>query len=260
MRPVADGEREGRHVAGGDRGAAHERVRPDAAELVDAREAAEGREVLDLDVAGERGGVGEDRVAPDEAVVGHVRLGHEQVVRPDAGEPPAPGRPPVDGRALAEHVAVADLDAARLPAELEVLRHEPDRAEREEAVVLAHARVAVDHHVRVEHRPPPEARLVPDHAEGPHPHARLEHGAGRDASQGVDLGRRHASPPGAGAAPRPRARRPPARRRGSARDRPAGGRGAPRGAAGRRGPRAVGTSPRRSPPPGSRPGAGREPS
>ncbi len=203
----------------GDGGAAHERVRADPAELVDAREAPERREVVHLDVAGERGGVREDRVAPDEAVVGDVHLGHEQVVRPDAGEPPGPGGPPVDGRPLAEDVAVADLDAAGLSAELEVLRHEPDRAEREEAIVLAHARVALDHHVRVEHRPPTQACLVPDDAERPHLHARLEHGARRDPREGVDVGqgqRRHLEQqPGLG-----RARRSPAPRRGSGRDRP----------------------------------------
>ena len=114
---------------------------------------------------------------------------------------------------FAEHVAVADLDAARLPAELEVLRHEPDRAEREEAVALAHARVAVDHHVRVEHRRPrPRRTLSPTTQKGPTRTPGSSTAPAATRAQGVDVGRGHASPPGAGAAPRPRARRPPAPR------------------------------------------------
>ena len=55
--------------------------------------------------------------------------------------------------------------------------------------MLAHARVALDHHVRVEHRPPTQAHPVPDDAERPHLHARLEHGPRRDPREGVDVGR-----------------------------------------------------------------------
>ena len=52
--PVPDRQRERQHVLGGDRGPAHERVRAHAAELVHAREAADGRVVLHLDVSRER--------------------------------------------------------------------------------------------------------------------------------------------------------------------------------------------------------------
>ena len=114
----------------------------------------------------------------------------KQVVGADARHPPAARRSPVDGRALAEDVAVADLDAGGLAAELQVLGHEADRAEGEEAVALPDPGVAVDHHVGLERRAPPDPHPGPDHAEGPHAHARLEHGPRRHAGERVDLGRR----------------------------------------------------------------------
>ncbi len=98
-------------------------------------------------------------------------------------------RAAVDGRALAERVPVADLDPRRLAAELEVLRHEADGAEREEAVALADHGVAVDHHVRLEHGAPAEAHARAHDAERADAHARLEGRLRRDPRQRVDLGR-----------------------------------------------------------------------
>jgi len=101
------------------------------------------------------------------------------------GEAAAAGRPAVHRRALAEHVAVADLDPRVLAAVLEVLGHEPDRREREEAVVLPDPGVAVDHDVRLEHGSAAEPDAGTDDAERPDPHAGLEPRAGRHARERI---------------------------------------------------------------------------
>ena len=105
-----------------------------------------------VDVAAEGRGVGEDRVVPDPAVVGHVGVGHEQVVGADLGDAAAEGRAEVDGHELVDGVAVADHEAARLPPVLQVLGNDAHRAEREEMVLLAEGRVAVDDRVGVDRR------------------------------------------------------------------------------------------------------------
>ena len=132
-------------------------------------------------------------------------------------------------------VAVADLDARVLVAVLEVLRREPDRAEREEAVVLPDAGAALDHDVRIERRcrgrgspRDPRSRTAPPARQARAAPAATPARAGRSRASRV-------SPPAAAGAPPPRAPRPPARRRESARARRGAARAGPRAAAGRPG-------------------------
>ena len=106
--------------------------------------------VLDRDVAAERGGVAEDGVVADVAVVRDVRVGHEHVVVADLGQPAAARGAAVDRDELADHVAVADHQAGRLPAELQVLRDQADRGERKDLVAVADLGVAVDHRGRAD--------------------------------------------------------------------------------------------------------------
>ena len=54
----------------------------------------------------------------DHAVVRDVRVGHEQVVVADARDALVVRRAAIDGAALAEHVAVADLEPRRLAARI----------------------------------------------------------------------------------------------------------------------------------------------
>ena len=51
----------------------------------------------------------------------------------------------MDRHELADDVAVADHDARRLAAELQVLRHQPDRGHREDLVAVADLGAPVDH-------------------------------------------------------------------------------------------------------------------
>ena len=150
-RTVADRQREGQHVLGRDRVAAHEGVRPDAAELVHTREGTDRREVVHLDVARERGRVREDRVADPTAqscatwTWAMKRLSEPMLVTPP---PPAVPRWIV---ANSRKMLRSPTDAASLAVELEVLRHQPDRGVREDVVALTIRRVAIDRHVGVEH-------------------------------------------------------------------------------------------------------------
>src|SRR4249919_4042673 len=112
-------------------------MRADAAELVDAGEAAEDDVIAHGHMAGQRGVVGKHAVVADVAVVRDVRIGEEPVVVADAGGVATPAGAAVDGAELAEDVAVADgqLDAfARI---FLVLRFTADRAVAHEAVVAA---------------------------------------------------------------------------------------------------------------------------
>ena len=98
--------------------------------------AADDRPVLDRDVAGELHGVGEDDVVADAAVVGDVRVGHEQAVarRCASSRPRSLAR--FSGHVLADHRVLADLEVRRLAAVLEVLR----RAAQHGAVVDVRSR------------------------------------------------------------------------------------------------------------------------
>ena len=62
------------------------------AELVDEAEAAEDHVVVDLDVPCQRGGIGEDALVADDAVVGDVHVGHDPVVVADPGDARRPAR------------------------------------------------------------------------------------------------------------------------------------------------------------------------
>ena len=106
------------------------------------REAAEDRPVADVHVAGELRVVGEDRVVADLAVVRDVHVGHDPVVVADARDAGVLRRAAVERAELADGVAVADLEPRGLALVLLVLGGLADRAEMEDAVVAADARVA----------------------------------------------------------------------------------------------------------------------
>jgi hypothetical protein len=97
---------------------AHAGLAPDEREVADGHELMHGREAADDhfaaddDMTGQGRGVGQDVVVPDHAVMSDMRIGHHQVVRPDAGLAPAAFRAPMYGRKLADLVAVADDQSA----------------------------------------------------------------------------------------------------------------------------------------------------
>src|SRR5579871_5821972 len=137
LRWIACGHDVWRHVARDDGAATQECVRAKPRELMYGREATENDPVTYFHVAGQRGAVGEHGAIPDTAVMRNVGIGHEQVVVADARHALAVGRTPIDGAALAEGIAVADLEARRFPLVLQVLRRIPDGGELVDAIIGA---------------------------------------------------------------------------------------------------------------------------
>jgi hypothetical protein len=95
---LAVGHDEGRHVLGHAADAAEHDIGADAAELVHGDLSGDEDVVVQLHVSGQGGGVGEDVVVADGAVVSDVAVGHEEVAAADA-------------RAGVVLDAVADVDA-----------------------------------------------------------------------------------------------------------------------------------------------------
>ena len=113
---------------------------------------------------------------------------------PIAGEHAAAGRPRVQRRELADDVAIADLETARLAPILEILRLGADARELEDAVLGADRRVAVEDGMRSDGRALADAHVRADHRVGTDPDARPEdrtrcHDRGRvhDGGHGRDL-------------------------------------------------------------------------
>src|SRR5688572_28793532 len=135
-RPARDRDVRGhvlRHIAEH----ARQRVRADAAKLVDRREAAEDRVVADADVARYRGVVREDRVVAHDTVVRDVTVGHDPVVAADRRHAGILDRAAIQRAVLADRVAVADDELRALAVVLLVLRIVADRGELEDVVVDA---------------------------------------------------------------------------------------------------------------------------
>src|SRR5208283_5308834 len=103
--------------------------------------------LLDGDVAGQRGGVGQDAAVSDLAVVADVHVGHDEAAIPQAGDAAAARGPARDGDRLANGVIVAQLAARGLARVLQVLRRDADRGEGEDAVAAAEGEMAVEHDV-----------------------------------------------------------------------------------------------------------------
>ena len=114
------------------------------------------------------------------------------------GDAAAAGGAAVDGDELAEHVAVADHQPRRLAAELQVLRHQADRGEREDLVAVADARCGrrstADAPIR-QSRPirtcAPIDRVRADHRAGADHGARVDDGRRMDRDAGSPAARRH---------------------------------------------------------------------
>ncbi len=139
----------------------------DPAELVNGRETAENGVVLDFDMAGQRRGIGHDHPVVNLAVVGHVRIGHEQVVVADHRLAATIHRAAVQGGKLADAVAIADDQPGFLAAVLEILRVGADRSELEDLVVTADIGPALDDHVSPDLGAGTDFDLFTDDAVGP---------------------------------------------------------------------------------------------
>src|SRR3569833_2603097 len=73
-------------------------------------------------MSSERCAVGKHRHAANQAIVRHVRVGHEQIVTANPGNTFVVRGAPIDGAALTEYIAIADIQPRRLPRVFLVLR------------------------------------------------------------------------------------------------------------------------------------------
>src|SRR5262249_17308474 len=121
---VANGFGERERVLGHDGIAADKRVAADAAELVDAGGRADLPKILDDHVSAGRRAGAEDHAVADVAVVGDVRVRHDEVVVTDRGLASAAPRAAVDRDELPERVAPADRQPRALAFVFEVLRRQ----------------------------------------------------------------------------------------------------------------------------------------
>jgi len=105
-----------------DRRGADESVTADTAELVDAGIRPNGCIIFDQYMAGERRKVGENDVVPNSAIMGDVRLGHEQIVRTDLGYIATHFGATMDRGEFAEGVPLAGEQPASFALVLQVVR------------------------------------------------------------------------------------------------------------------------------------------
>ena len=100
--------------------AADHHVRADLDKLVDGRKATENGPVANLDMAREGYVVDENHLISDDAVVGHVGVGHDEAFFAEGGFAVGFGSA-IDGGAFTHNAAVAQKDFAVFSAEFEVL-------------------------------------------------------------------------------------------------------------------------------------------
>ena len=158
-----------------------------AAELVDRAEGADLGVIFDGDVAGESGAVDENGVIADEAIVGDVRVGHDQVMAADAGDGAAFDRAAIDRTEFAEFIFVADFEGNALAPVSEVLRVAADDGERIHMIFLAEARRPLNYRVMIEAAAVAEFDLVANHCVGADGYVRAEFRGRRDDSARVNV-------------------------------------------------------------------------
>ena len=83
-------------------------------------------EVLDHDVAAERGAVGDDVTIAEEAIMGDVALHHQEILIAHPGHHAAACGPWIERNILAYRVTIADQKLARFALIFEILRRVTD--------------------------------------------------------------------------------------------------------------------------------------
>ena len=129
---------------------------------MDAAHAAQNRAILHYGMSGNHGCIRHDHMVAHDAVVRNMRAGHQQAVAADARFLSRACRA-MDARILANRRAVADDRVALLTFELQILRLRTDRSELEYTAVLADARPAVDHGMRLDARPRTDLNIRINH-------------------------------------------------------------------------------------------------
>lgn len=96
----------------------YERILTYRDKLIEAADAPDAHEILDRDMSGEVGRIGDGDVAAQCAVMRDMHISHEQVVIPDPGDSAASHRTHVHCDKLAEHVSFTHLEVSLLTFEL----------------------------------------------------------------------------------------------------------------------------------------------
>src|SRR5688572_12875548 len=105
-------------------------MRADAAKLMDAREGANRRVVLNRYMTGQRGRIRHDDVIAEHAVMADVRVRHEKIVIADFRVAAAPFGAAMDIHVLAKDIMVSDRQERLLTLELQILRLKTNCSER----------------------------------------------------------------------------------------------------------------------------------
>ena len=160
---LGDHARKRRHVLCNHGAGADIRVASDAAELVHGAKGSDTRVIIDVDVPGERGSIRENRVTANDAIVGNVRIGHEQIVAADPRDSASLRRAAADRRKLTKVVCISHHKFGSLAVEFQILRIPADRAKRIENIFPPNTRRPANDGVRLEHALLSEFDPVSDH-------------------------------------------------------------------------------------------------
>src|SRR5919109_2927042 len=158
---------------------------PDADKLVYGVMAGDEGTILHLDIARQPRIVDHNNIIAQTAIVRHMCIGHEKIMRPNAGDPVLFGTA-VDRHVLADAGMVADTQERALAAVFEILRRPPqDRADAD-VTVLADARPPLNHRMRADDRPCAEAHMLADHGVRADADPICQLSLGVDGSRGMD--------------------------------------------------------------------------
>src|SRR6201987_279375 len=122
------------HILRDGRPAANERMRADAHKMMHRTQCPHLRPVFHDHMPTQSGGIRQENVIADAAVVRDMRVGHHQHVASDFGQPAALYRSPVDRNELPNLVVIADLQTSRLSCVTQILWGKADGRERKESV------------------------------------------------------------------------------------------------------------------------------
>lgn len=159
MRPVDDAER--RNVPACSCAPAQQGEPADADKLVDQDGTGHKNLIFHGDISGEEGAVGEDDPVTKLAVVGHMRLGHQEVVISDAGFRSLL-RGPMDRRVFANLIAISDPGRRDSSLEGVVLGLVADDRPHVDTIVFSHDHAGSDRHPFKENRPVPDPARTPE--------------------------------------------------------------------------------------------------
>ena len=135
---------------------------------------------------GQGGAVGENGIVAHHAVVGDMHIGHDPVVITDVGNALVLHRATTDGAVLADHIAIADLQASILALEFLVLGITADGGEGIDLVVPADAGWTFDHRMGTDTGSRTDLHMGADNGEGADTYAFGKAGGRINDSLGMD--------------------------------------------------------------------------